>query len=198
MVNVAQKLTAEATEDDDCAIIDLWHTCALSFWEVGDGNIDENPVLTCDWTVISFNCVAVLFSWVRDTAKNVYKSVSQCTGGMVVSATIQARDIEPNIEVDVVLLASLVCIFRVNSWASDNQKFILQTSDAVTVTGIFKLVFRKNIEGVGAVINDFKSWYQLRGVLQKISTTNQEQAVWGGLNVLEVVFKPRGHVDCSF
>jgi len=67
----------------------------------------------------------------------------------------------------------------------------------VTVTGMFKLVFRKNIEGVCAVINDFKSLKQLRLILQKVSTTNQEKTIRGGLNVLEIVFKPCWHVDCS-
>ena len=77
------------------------------------------------------------------------------------SAAVQARDIEPNIKVDVILLARPVGIFGVESGAGDNQKFILKTSDAMSVTRIFKLVFRKNVEGVSAVVDDFKSSDQL-------------------------------------
>ena len=77
------------------------------------------------------------------------------------SAAVQAWDIEPNIKIDVILLARPVGIFGVESGAGDNQKFILKTSDAMSVTRIFKLVFRKNVEGASAVVDYFKSSDQL-------------------------------------
>ncbi len=124
-IYVTQELTAKAAENDDRSIADLWYTCALSLWEIEDGSIDQNPVLASDWTVISFNRVAVLLVLICDTAENVNKSVSQCAGGMVVSAAVQARDIEPKIKIDVILLARPVSILGVESGAGDNQKFIL-------------------------------------------------------------------------
>ena len=124
-IYVTQELTAKAAENYDRSIADLWNTCALSLWEIEDGNIDQNPVLASDWTVISFDRVAVLLSWICDTTENVNKPVSQCAGGMVVSAAVQAWDIKPNIKIDVILLARPVGIFGVESGAGDNQKFIL-------------------------------------------------------------------------
>jgi hypothetical protein len=44
---------------------------------------------------------------------------------MVVSAAVQAWDIEPNIKINVILFARPVGIFGVESGAGDNQKFIL-------------------------------------------------------------------------
>lgn len=65
----------------------------------------------------------------------------------------------------------------------------------MSVTSIFKLVFRKNVEGASAVVDDFKSLNKLLWVLIQVSAANQEQAVWGGLDVLEVVLESSGHVD---
>ncbi len=65
----------------------------------------------------------------------------------------------------------------------------------MSVTRIFKLFFSKNVEGASAVVDDFRSSEQLLYVLIQSSATNQEQAVWGGLDVLEVVLESSGHVD---
>ena len=65
----------------------------------------------------------------------------------------------------------------------------------MSVTRICKLVFSKNVEAASAIVDDFKSSDQLLQVLIQVSAANQEQAIWRGLDVLEVMLESSGHVD---
>ena len=136
-IDITQELTAKASENNNCTVVHLGYSCALSLWELENRDIYELPVLTFSITVVSLDRVTVLLSRVCNTAKYVYKPICQCAGRVVVAAAVQAWDIEPNIKIDVILLASPVSIFGVETRAGNDQKFILKTSDAMSMARIF-------------------------------------------------------------
>lgn len=90
------------------------------------------------------------------------------------AAAVQTWDVKPNVQINVILLASPVGIICVETRAGDYQEFILQTSDAMTVARVFQLVLRNDIEGVRPVVDYLKRGYQFRKIFSEVTTANQE------------------------
>jgi len=102
--NILQEFTWETTEDDNFVIVQLGDTSSLSRWETRLWNLNNFPALFCVFTVESLNWVAVLFGGISDSRKNINVFVGQSAGGMVVTAVVKLGQVEPNIQIDVVLL----------------------------------------------------------------------------------------------
>jgi len=90
--------------------------------------------------VILLNGVAVLFARLGDSAENEDKSFVIGAAGVVVAAHIEVGDLEPKIQVDVVLLAPLESVVLFASGASHNQELVIEAADGVTVTGVLHVV----------------------------------------------------------
>jgi len=90
--------------------------------------------------VILLNGVAVLFARLSDSAENEHKSFVVGAARVVMATHIQVGDLEPKIQVDVVLLAPLESVVLLASGASHDQELVIETADGVTVAGVLHVI----------------------------------------------------------
>lgn len=134
-VSVTKELAWETTKYNNLVVVNLWNSAALSFGEHGRADFNKPPWLA-RLVVVLFNRVAILFTDVSDTAKNVNKPVREGATRVIVPANIQSGHIVPEIEVDVVLFAFIVCLVQVHSWASHYKELVFQDANRVSMTPI--------------------------------------------------------------
>jgi hypothetical protein len=102
--DILEELTCEPAEYENFIIVALRHACALPRCKISLAHLDNFPAKFRVFTIESLNRVTVLLGCIRDSRKNVHPFISQCAGGMVVTTVVKLRQVEPNIQVDIVLL----------------------------------------------------------------------------------------------
>ena len=76
---------------------------------------------------------------------------------MVVSADVHVWDFEPEIEVDVVLLASLEGLVILTPGAGHDEELVVEAANGVSVASILHIIHAEAVEDVGVVINDLEA-----------------------------------------
>ena len=134
-VGVKEVVTAKATEDQNLIIVDRNAAATLSHRKLIYPNSDSNPISLCTLAhrVESLNRIEILFGFAWDAGKNVNKLIADRAGWVVMSAMIQAGQVEPNVHVDIVLLDWLVCVPFLDTGACHDEEFIPQAGDRVTM-----------------------------------------------------------------
>ena len=105
------------------------------------------------------------------------------------TANIEVRNFKPEVEIDVILLTSLVGSVILTSRASDNEELIVEAADGVSMTCIFELIHCNAVKRVGSIIDDLIALLQRGRSLVDFTTTDQEQFVAWSLNVHEIVLE---------
>ena len=99
------------------------------------------------------------------------------------TADVQVGDLEPEIKVDVVLLAALERFIILASGSSHDQELVVEAADRVSVTGVLHVVHAEAIEQVGVVVHDLIALLQRGWLSLNITTSDKEDLVTGGLHI---------------
>ncbi len=134
--------------------------------------------------VVSFDRVNVLFGDVGDAAEDVDEALTEAAGGVVMTAFIQILNIEPQIEVDVVLLTLLLSVVDLFARAGADNELVAESTNRVAVAGESQLAAGQKFEGARVELHRFE-----HGVANdvEVTATDQEDLVFGCLTHLEVM-----------
>lgn len=112
-VEVVQKLAVEATNNHDFIWADLAHSCALSRSDQRGSlnllNIDSLPLVfewVVDVVVVALNRGRVLFVRILNAAEHIYEFMVEVAARVVVPSFVDAWQLEPLINLNVVNLYS--------------------------------------------------------------------------------------------
>ena len=107
---VSEEASREASEDDDLILADLDDTGALSLCELRRWHIDDDPAVGPVLRVVPLNRVAVLLARLCNSAEDKDEALIVSAARVVVATDIHVGNLEPKVQIDVVLLAALECI----------------------------------------------------------------------------------------
>lgn len=102
---------------------------------------------------------------------------------------VEVGDLEPEVKVDVVLLAPLERFVVFTARPRHDQELVVEAADGVTVTRVLHLVHGEAIEQVRVVVHDLVALLQRGGLSLDVATADQEDLVTRCLDVCEVVLE---------
>lgn len=143
--------------------------------------------------VESLDGVDVLLRLVAYSTEDVHKLVLETTARVVVPALIQRRNLKPNVQVYIVLLASLMSIVILLPRAGDNDELLAEGAGRMPVARELHLILGRELKGASV---HFVALVQRLVVLVEIPASNEEQLVLWSEHCLEVV-REIGHSDCG-
>ena len=85
---------------------------------------------------------------------------------------VQVGNFKPEVEVDVVLLASLVCSVIFAAGAGDDEELVVETADRVSVAGILEFIHGDAVECIGTVVDNLIALFQRGRGLVNLATSN--------------------------
>jgi hypothetical protein len=196
-VGVPDKFAGEAAKDNDLFLVDLRDATSLALWETDGLNVDEGPWLS-RLVVVHLDRVAVLLSLMGDTAEHVDELASESATSVVVPTYVERRHVVPEIQINVVLLAPIVCLVSLDTGPGHDEELIFQAADRVPVATILELIARDAVKHWLARVDQFEALLEGWLVPVDVTTTDQEEAVRLSLAVLEVVLELVLNVDSPF
>jgi len=106
-----------------------------------------------------------------------------------VTSYVQVWDLKPQIEVDVVLLASLEGLVVLAAGAGDDEELVVEAADRVAVARVLHVIHAEAIEHVRVVVHDLEALLEGGGLSLDITAANKEDLVAGRLDVGEDVLR---------
>ena len=176
---------------------DLDDTSALALRELRAGDVDDDPAVRAVLRVVPLYRVAVLLPRLGNATEDEDESVVVGAAGVVVSADVEVGDLEPQVKVDIVLLAPLEGFVVLAAGARDDEEFVVEAAEGVPVPRVLHVVHAQAVENVRLVVDDLEALLQTRWLSLDISATDQEYLVAWRLNVREIVLETHLHVHLT-
>lgn len=194
---VAQEAAGEAPEDHDFVVSDLHDAGTLSLSKLGRRHVDDDPGVGAVLRIVLFDRVAVLLAGLRDAAEDKDESVCEGARRVVVAAHVQVGDLEPQVQVDVVLLAALEGLVVFAPGASHDEELVVEAADCVAVAPVLHVVHRQTVEHIRFVVDDLEALLQRGRFALDVSAAHDKKLVRRRLDVREVVLERLLHVHLS-
>ena len=194
---ILQEPARKAAKYYDLVLGDLDDTSALAFRELRAGDVDDDPAVRAVLRVVPLNRVAVLLPRLGNATENEDESVVIGAARVVVAADVEVGDLEPQVKVDIVLLAPLEGFVVLAARARDDEEFVVEAAEGVPVPRVLHVVHPQAVENVRLVVHDLEALFQTRWLSLDVSATNQEYLVTWRLNVGEIVLETHLHVNLT-
>ena len=162
---------------------------ALTLSELSRRDVDDYPSVIAVMGVVALDAVAVLFARLGNPAENEDEALVVSAGRVVMAADVQVGNFKPQIEINVVLLASFEGIIVFAARASNNLELVVEAAHGVTMAGVLHVVHAEAIKIVRVVIDNLETLFKRGRLPLDISASDQENLIARSLYVGEVVLK---------
>lgn len=111
------------------------------------------------------------------------------------AAYVQVGDLEPEIEIDVVLLAALESLVFFAARSSYDQELVIEAANRVTMASVLHIVHKDAVEHVSVVFDNLVALLERGRLALNVATADEEELVGWSLHISEIVLEVLRDVD---